>query len=496
MATASPSAISRTPVRPIQPEQAAPSVETPHSPPILTPSEAYRAFEAAHPQFVEEIRRLRAYKTFVLARLAAMPRREQRSEVRRLLHSSRLATLYAYKAVLKAGLIADATPASIAAIAAKCNPFALCLEAVERLSIVRGGKVREVQKFGPIKRMMQALVADIIRALHPTHGSQYVFHGGIPAALRAVEAAYRRGMTHAVEVDAVDFYGSVPKASLADLLRPLPDAVVRHVVWDESIRRATMEPPTTIRIARLRPPALNETSGLSLGAASSPVVGELIIRKLLADAGTASDVEVITYADNLLVLGRSEQDATARAAQLAALAETSSGGSLRFRERGQSRLPSPGEYHGTFSSLITFVGQIGSIGPDDQFSWSPDPDKLAEHAIAETSPSLTIAEIEKAERQLAAWRRAYPFWREGDLWEARHRAALACARYMRQAGFENFIAARNALVWAVDASGACAVFAEFIPDFGERHAASRRRLIEAAEAYHANRQRAARTASH
>jgi hypothetical protein len=330
MAKAPRSAIQSTPLVPVRQLQAERPTKNPtpsdpqaadnpsgeQSRAIPSRTAAYRAFTDAHPQFMTDIARLRVYKALALIRLAAMPRRQQRSEARRLLRSPRLATFYAYKAVLKAGLIADATPASINAIANQCTPFTQCLERVERRSVFRGGKVREVQVFGPIKRMMQGLVADIIRALHPPCDSQYVFHGGIPAALRAVEAAYRRGMTHAVEVDAVDFYGSVPKASLAGLLHPLPDAVTRHVVWDESIRRATMLPPSTIRIARLRPPALNETTGLSLGAASSPVVGEVIIRKLLLEARTAFGLEVVTYADNLLVLGQSEQDASASAAQL------------------------------------------------------------------------------------------------------------------------------------------------------------------------------------
>jgi hypothetical protein len=120
---------------------------------------------------------------------------------------------------------------------------------------------------------------------------------------------------------------------------------------------------------------------------------------------------------------------------------------------------------------------------------------MAEHGVAEISPHLSIAEIDHAERQIAEWRRAYSFWRDGDMWEARNRAALACARYVQQICSETFVAARNALVWAADATGDGAIFDEFLPDFGERHAASRRRLILAAELYHANRPRRAATAT-
>lgn len=473
------------------------SNETPirQSPIITARTAAYRAFAATYPEFIAEIRRLRQYKQLALSRLAAMPRRQQRSEVRRLLHSPRLATFYAYRAVLKAGLITAATPASIASVAAQCNPFQHCHEHVEWLTITNGERERSVQKFGPIKRMMQALVADIIRAIHPPRDNQFVYHGGIPAALSAVDEAFDEGFTHTVELDAVGFYASVPQSLLADVLHPLPGAVIRHVVWDESIRRVA-SPRTTISVSAMVPPALNETTGLSLGAASSSVVGEVIIATLLARSETAFQPKVITYADNLLVFGRSEHDAEASAARLAALAETSSGGSLRFRARRNGAIAT-GEPDGTPNDAhVGFVGQVGTRQPGGQVSWAPADHKLAEHRAGEINPHLTLEGIERAERQVTAWRRAYPLWSEGDVWEARHLAPLACARYMRQPSHENLSAASRAILTALDTVDAATPVTEFIPDHGRQEdEVNRAKLIEAATTFCVNVRHAARASS-
>lgn len=185
----------------------------------------YDEFRARHPEFIERIGLLREQRDRKLARLAAMPRRQQHGEVRKLLRSGSLHLLYAFEAFKAKRLLHDATPDDVLALAASCDPFSRSAELIETRFIRKGRKTRIVQDYGPQRRMHQLLVAALLRTLHPLRQDQFLFSGGMPMALRAVEAAFQEGYTHAVEVDLIDFYGGVRLPGLADLLRPLPGAV-------------------------------------------------------------------------------------------------------------------------------------------------------------------------------------------------------------------------------------------------------------------------------
>jgi hypothetical protein len=434
-----------------------------------------------------------------MERLATLPRQRQRSEIRRLLSSRRLARYYAYRAVLKAGRIGTATPAWIEGIAAQCNPFAPCREHTTWHHVSKSGKVRLVQNFYPVKRMMQAFVADIISAIHPPREEQYLFRGGIPAALKAAEAAYTDGYTHAVEVDAVGFYHNVPHDVLAELLLPLPAAVAHHVVCNAM---TPTTPSTTTVSVHSTSPLPDAHIGIPLGAGSSPVAGEVVIANLLAQAETAIGCKIITYADNLLVFGQSAQEATENAERLLTLAnapadpaEEASGTRTSpyptLRVIGRGRFEGGGSSGDDFWQGVSFVGQVGERQPDGQFTWRPCDRKLEEHGDAEVLHTPLHRPIDRlppmtritlAERKVAARRRAYPFWQDGDVWEARNLAGLASARFLHQPNAANRAAACQALLVAYLYSGQNAPVGDLIPDYGQRWDARREQLVTAANA--------------
>jgi hypothetical protein len=196
------------------------------------------SFAEQHPNFISELKRLRAFRRTALSRLKNSTRRVQRDQVRQLLVSPDLHLFYAYEGVRKAGELATASPSSIRELAARCNPFSASAGGVGRREVVKRGRPRIVDIYSPFKRMQQALVADLLRATHPPRSEQFLFNGGMPKALAAIEAAYRSGSYWAVQVDIIDFYRSVRLDGLADLLRPLPASVTEHVVWDDPSRGA------------------------------------------------------------------------------------------------------------------------------------------------------------------------------------------------------------------------------------------------------------------
>jgi hypothetical protein len=268
----------------------------------------FEHFRDHNPEFIQAVRENERRRRVALASLSAATTREKHALARRLLRDRGLHLVHAYHTIRKMGQLLTATSASITELAASCNAFVPVRgECVFTREVRKGSGHRLVQDFGPRRRMHQALVADILRHLHPPRRNQTLFNGGMPTAQNAVATAYQQGgMTHGVEVDFVGFYGSIQPGRLAEYLRPLPTSVVECVVWDTPMRD---DPSMHAVVGTMPAPTSSPLTGLSLGSATSPIVGELIVDKLLA---LASEPDTITYADNLFVMGRSEEEVDAR----------------------------------------------------------------------------------------------------------------------------------------------------------------------------------------
>jgi len=428
-----------------------------------SPASGYGGFSARHPDFIERIKTLRSRRDRKLAKLGDMPRRQQHGEVRRLLGPGALHLLYAFEAMKAKRQLHDATPNDVAALAATFAPFNRSSEPVATLYVRKGQRTRIVQDFGPHRRMQQLLVADVLRTLHPLRQDQFLFNGGMPMALKAVEDAFREGYTHAVEVDLIDFYGRLRLPGLANLLRPLPGAVTDHVIWDVSARRSADD---VVTVSSMIHPTASGLVGLSLGAATSPVVGEIIIRHLL---DTAQMGQVVTYADNTLVLGRGRDDAARKAAHLREVALGLDAGPLA------PRVGEPAGFRDQWN-YVEFAGHRG-YAIRHRLNWEPSERKQREHRIAEESTLLTEAEIAEAENKVSHFRRAYPMWRTADTWEARLLAELAAVRYYQDARPEHLTDAKHKLIIAYLASRDLELL-ELLPDGStERHRQRRMNLM-------------------
>jgi len=428
----------------------------------------YNEFRARHPEFIERIRLLREQRDRKLARLATMPARQQRSEVRRLLRLRSLHLLYAFEAMKAKRQLLDATPDDITALSGSCDPFNRSAELIQTLFVRRGRRTRIVQDFGPQRRMHQLLVSDLLRTLHPPRQDQFLLKGGMPMALQAVEAAFREGYTHAVEVDLIDFYGGLRSPGLAELLRPLPGAVTDHVIWDMSARRSSDD---TVSASSMIHPTASGLVGLSLGAATSPVVGEIIIRHLL---DTAQMGQVVTYADNILVLGRGMEDAAMRAEHLREVASVVEAGPLALR------VGRPVGFRDQ-RSYVEFAGHRGRA-IRHRLNWEPSERKQQEHRIADENSMLSADEIARAERKVSHCRRAYPMWRTADRWEAQRLAELAAVRYYLDARPEHLTDAQHKLAIAYLASRRELDLLEILPDGAiERHRNRRMILLREAQ---------------
>lgn len=239
-------------------------------------------FRAAYPDFVRRISTLRAYRDREFVKLTTLPGRDRRDRVRKLLRIPSLHLLYAYEGLRRAGRLDASTPEQVALLAQRCNPLQPCHEPAVPHYVFTGDRRRVVVTFGPAKRARQMMVADLLRYLHPPLEQQFLFRGGMPAAFRAVEAAYADGFTFGAEIDFVGFYASVGHRGLADLLRPLPSSVVDHVVWDRATGRDTVVDTDVPAALSWAYPPLGDQTGIALGSACSPRMGERLIEMLIA----------------------------------------------------------------------------------------------------------------------------------------------------------------------------------------------------------------------
>ncbi len=425
----------------------------------------YQHFRSSYPEFCARLQAILRIRDLGLSKLGSLVGRARHARVRKLLRDQRFHLLYAYQGTRKARQLRDATPASIQALAESWAPSSVSREPTPVFWVPGRNEQRRVVAFGPRRRMHQGLVADLLRTLHPPLEQQCLFRGGMPIALRAVEAAINEGYVFGAEVDVSRFYASIQLDGLAELLRPLPTSVVHGVVWDSGIRRSGDGDYAASWSAD--DPSLNGLVGLAPGAATSPIVGECIIARLLA---ACRGYRTVAYADNIIVLGRDVGEVRACLQHLAERAETLETGPLRLRiDEVQS-----------LSERFEFLHQVGER-EEQRFFWSPDQRKLNEYLAAYRDEDVSLEAVAEAEAKISHWRRAYPSWPNGDEWEIQRLAELAAKRFYKAAEPLNRSHAAHSLILAYFASGRIQSLEEIVPEGGSE-AEERRRgeLVEEA----------------
>jgi len=293
--------------------------------------------------------------------------------------------------------------------------------------------------------MHQQVVDAILRNLHPLLENQFLFNGGMPKALSAIEAAISAGNHYSCELDFVGFYGSVVVDDLAEVTRPLPNSISQHVVWDEHLR---FNDHLFVTLSSLRSdPTPEPPSGLYLGSASSPIVGEILISRLLADAQLG---DIITYADNLCVLGRSEEEVTARITSLRDAINASplrcvSGLRVTHKPIRNVFEGKPSVSGVEFSSHRAITRRNRETASIRVSGWQPTFDKIAQYQIG-AAEYVSVDDLNTAITKVSNWKRYYSSWPDGDLFEAEYLAWLKARRFLERGTPEHKASAIAAVV--------------------------------------------------
>lgn len=374
-------------------------------------------YERRYPDFVGTLQQLRARRDRKLRRIVPELSERAIGTCRIRFHDFfddvDVRTIYLYESALKKKQLGRYSPTVLARAAENFSLTAPIHESVRREDLRERfrRRAREVYKFGPKRHAAQCMVADLLGASHALRPDQFTIRGGVPAALQAVEEAFRNGFRYAVERDITRYYENINPEGLYGTLRPLSREVIDNVVLSSRAvitpHEADNRPSSFTQVRRLGP--LPSRGSLLPGAASSPIVAELVMKGLLDDVTRGRDIRCVAYADNVLLMARTMDEADEASRHLEILAGECSCGPLELKPPNHFDLASIDGY-------IRFLGYDGIVSGNDShpIEWQPEQSAIdtcihyIEHDGRRTSsPGQIVSWLE-------SWRRGYSAWHDGD----------------------------------------------------------------------------------
>lgn len=366
-----------------------------------------------HTNFVADVLGHRARRDALLDKAARTANRDKRRLlIRQFLSDRLLKLLYLFESIQAKGLLAHFPPDRIQQIADEISASRHYFEPVRPVNLRSGsGNTRRTTySFGPAKHALQRMVADLLKSMVPLPTDKhFTVNGGVRAALLAVEEHARNKFTFAIERDIAQFYPSVNVVELAKLLKPLPFSVVMNVIayapgfiWSEQHSSADAVHDAPLPLGGL----------LAQGSAASPIAAEVLMADLLQ--GMPDNVRILSYADNVLILGETSDSVEAADAVLENRASEHPCGPLRLKaSNGITDMTAQG---------IHFLGNQGEWNGNG-FDWEPSHYAL-EQVFSKIEQARDADEVCDTIRWLGNWRRGYPLWTNGDEETSLYRAQL------------------------------------------------------------------------
>ncbi|MGU3539788.1 reverse transcriptase domain-containing protein [Methylobacterium sp. A54F] len=200
------------------------------------------------------------------------------------------------------------------------------------------GGIRYVCAFGFGHKVRQAMVKRVLDCLTSRlHPRQYMLRGGVNAAIGDIgREITSRGFRCAAELDIKSCFGSFDEKKLPKLLPGIPERVVETsiVSTEMKLHHRTLpynsKQPTNSLSKKFQ-------QGLPQGSAASPYAAELLIALVLnevSDGRLPASVLLVTYADNILVLGSAQDDVASACDVLTEAFKASAVGALELKTAG------------------------------------------------------------------------------------------------------------------------------------------------------------------
>lgn len=269
----------------------------------------------------------------------------------------------------------------------------------------RNGDFRTVCSFGLRAKALQLLIGRAAIPFTKFSNCQFMFVGGRAAACTAVRDHLRSGYRHVVELDIKDCYGSFDNRRLHGFL-PLPRRVTEaNIASDRRSLTHSNDDPGDLRNREIR-----SRRGIAQGSSLSPLVAETLIAailKTLSEGDIPLDVVLVVYADNILVLGRSEASVEVAATSLGRSFRNSRVGSLVLHRTRCRRVCDGFDFLGY--RFRVRAGRI-AVRPSDK-NLVKFAEQCCDLRYGDKKGSFT-----DLERYSRSWTNSFPIWNARHLW--------------------------------------------------------------------------------
>jgi hypothetical protein len=192
------------------------------------------------------------------------------------------------------------------------NPWRGSKEAVKvRFKVKSNGDARPILEFGPEHRALQYLVVPVLRATAALNPSQFGATGGVHAAVIKAASGMAEGFRWGFHIDIKNCFPSFQSEPLTNFLA-LPKEVTERVILTRHFKLVSSDLEDLVGSADdgfHEPWLASVRSGISQGSAASNWVCEIVVGHVLRALPAIDGVLIVNYADNILILAKSEGEA-------------------------------------------------------------------------------------------------------------------------------------------------------------------------------------------
>ena len=331
--------------------------------------------------------------------------------------------------------------ALVPSIASGLDPWAGTAEEVRVNMIPKdpdSGNYRLTMDFGPENRALQYLLLRLLHVIADLHPRQFgTGNGGMHAAIKYIAQAMRDGHLWAVEIDIANCFASFDGTKVADLL-PFPKEVTEGVLLSRGLN---LVPGNLWDLSGEKPggvhhdhhgaphaPHFGPAGGLGIlgakvlaearrgipqGSAASPVLAEMLLALQLEQLPNLG--QVFGYADNFLIMAKSEDDVASMAKALGCALKAHPAGPLRPKIRGLFRAGEPIKFLG--HRLTLHEGMV-LIEPSplnrQEFEAKMNKELFCLNGKS-LSPAARARKIRELRRYVCSWTAAFKLWPQAEM---------------------------------------------------------------------------------
>jgi hypothetical protein len=231
---------------------------------------------------------------------------------------------------------------------------------------------RVIMNFGIQQRARQYLLASVLKVVADLYPDQYLTRGGVPAAIDRVTSLLKEGYTWTIEIDITNCYPSFTGTHLEKYIPVKTDVIANailathlNVTPGHSLHyhfgpgsAGEDDPGDPVEFSKVLSDA---RQGIPQGSAVASIAVEMLLAEPLKSL--PGDARVVCYADNMLVMAKSEENAVSIAKALWSALEAHPVGHLKPKLKGYS---SPGQPFDFLGHRITPTKSSVNITPSQK----------------------------------------------------------------------------------------------------------------------------------